>query len=91
MDAHGVRGASDWIVDVLSPATASHDQIVKVAAYEQAGECEVWLVHSSDRGVSVYTLDRANYGRATIHRLDSTLGVTSVSKISIDLGRFGSA
>ena len=35
IDARGVRGAPDWIAEVLSPSTARYDQTVKLAAYEQ--------------------------------------------------------
>lgn len=46
----GIRGAPDWILEVISPASASHDQIIKLAAYEKAGVREYWLAHpASDR------------------------------------------
>ena len=37
IDECGVRGAPDWIIEVLSPATAAHDQVVKRDLYERAG------------------------------------------------------
>ncbi len=44
LDERGMRGAPDWVCDVLSPATASHDQTLKLAAYERAGVPEVWFI-----------------------------------------------
>ena len=57
-----VRGAPDWIIEVLSPATARHDHITKRALYERAGVREYWLVHPVDRIVTVYTLNDGQYG-----------------------------
>ena len=37
IDERGVRSAPDWIIEVLSPATAAHDQVVKRDLYERAG------------------------------------------------------
>ena len=53
LDDRGCRGAPDWVIEVLSPNTAAKDQIQKLAAYEQAGVREVWLVHPTDRVVIV--------------------------------------
>ena len=49
VDARGMRGAPDWIAEVLSPSTASHDRTVKLSAYERAGVREVWLIDPIDR------------------------------------------
>jgi len=37
LDERGMRGAPGWVAEVLSPTTLSHDQIIKLAAYERAG------------------------------------------------------
>ena len=57
-----VRGAPDWIIEVLSPATARHDHLIKRALYERAGVREYWLVHPVDRVITVYTLKDGQYG-----------------------------
>ena len=87
LDERGMRGAPNWVVEVLSPATAAHDQTVKLAAYERAGVPEVWLVHPTDRTVTIYRLDGAAYGRATIRELTGELAVTALPMIRIDWGR----
>jgi Uma2 family endonuclease len=84
-DDRGIRGAPEWIVEVLCPATASHDQIVKLAAYERAGVAEVWFVHPQDRIVSIYRLQAGSYGRAEILELTGTVAVSAVPSLRIDL------
>ena len=52
IDERGCRGAPDWVVEVLAPATAAYDQTVKLAAFERAGVKECWFVppHRPDGG-----------------------------------------
>lgn len=57
-----VRGAPDWIIEVLSPATARHDHLTKPALYQRAGVREYWLVHPLDRILTVYVLQDGQYG-----------------------------
>lgn len=54
LDARGVRGAPDFVVEVLSPATAARDHVEKKRAYERAGVREYWIVHPTDRLLTLY-------------------------------------
>lgn len=69
IDDKGCRGAPDWIIEVLSPSTAGHDQIVKKALYERAGVREYWLVHPTDRVLTVYVLENGAFGMPAIQEL----------------------
>lgn len=85
IDARGMRGAPDWIAEVLSPSTASYDQTVKLAAYERAGVREVWLIDSVDRTVSIHQLEgRLCYGPATVLALKGNTSLTAVPNVTID-------
>jgi Uma2 family endonuclease len=84
VDARGVRGAPDWVAEVLSPSTARHDQTVKLSAYERAGVREVWLVDSIDRKLTLYLLEAGYYGRPTILELKGRTPLTAVPGVSID-------
>lgn len=87
LDERGCRGAPDWIIEVLSPATAGHDQIVKRALYERVGVREFWLVHPVDRVVSIYLLERGAYGKPIVQELDGTTAATILPQVVIDWER----
>jgi Uma2 family endonuclease len=84
IDARGMRGAPDWIAEVLSPGTASHDQMVKLPVYERAGVREVWLIDPIDRTLTLYRLEAGHYGRATFLELKGQTPLTAVSGVTID-------
>lgn len=84
LDEAGCRGAPDWVVEVLSPRTAGHDQTVKLAAFERAGVPEVWLVHPTDRVLSIYRMEGARYGRPEIRELSGTVTVGMLPGVAID-------
>lgn len=69
LDRRGVRGAPDLVVEVLSPSTASHDHIKKRRVYERAGVREYWLVHPTDRLLTVYRLGDDGYGKPAVQEL----------------------
>ncbi|AHE98267.1 Uma2 family endonuclease [Thioalkalivibrio paradoxus] len=75
------------MIEVLSPATAAHDQTVKLSAYERAGVPECWFVHPADRTVTVYRLADRAYGRPEISELAGTLPCRSVGIVTIDWDR----
>ena len=72
LDERGCRGAPDWIIEVISPSTASHDQIVKRALYERVGVREFWLVHPVDNVVIIYLLQNGAYGKPEVQELVDT-------------------
>lgn len=87
MDTRGMRGAPDWLAEVLSPSTAGHDLVNKVPVYERAGVPEVWLIHPTDRTLTLYRLEAGRYGRPTILELKGQTPLTAVPGIIIDWDR----
>jgi Uma2 family endonuclease len=90
VDARGVRGAPDWVAEVLSPSTARHDRTLKLAAYERAGVREVWLIDPIDpidRTLTIYRLGTGHYGRATVLELKGQTKLTAAPGVTIDWAR----
>ena len=76
-------GAPDWLLEVLSPSTAAHDQIAKRRTYERAGVREYWLVHPGDRTLTVYVLENGQYGRPEIYELKDATPIGVLPGVSI--------
>jgi Uma2 family endonuclease len=83
LDRRGVRGAPDWIVEVLSPSTAGHDQIKKRNLYERHGVKEYWLIHPMDRVLTVYHLIDGEYGKPELYELNGETQVSALPDIVI--------
>lgn len=83
IDRRGVRGAPDWVLEVLSPSTAAHDQIAKRRTYERAGVRDYWLVHPGDRTLTVYVLENGQYGRPEIYELKDETPIGVLPGVSI--------
>ena len=69
LDARGVRGAPDLVVEVLSPATASHDRDRKRYLYERAGVRKYWLVDIGARRLAIFKLTDGRFGPPTTQEL----------------------
>jgi Uma2 family endonuclease len=87
LDHRGMRGAPDWLAEVLSPSTAGHDQVIKLPVYERAGVSEVWLIHPIDRTLTIYRLKDGRYGRAVVQELKGQTSLTAVPGVIIDWDR----
>ncbi|MCQ8119688.1 Uma2 family endonuclease [Methylomonas rosea] len=83
LDKRGVRGAPDWVVEVLSPSTAGHDQIKKRLLYERHGVREYWLVHPVDRVLTIYSLADGEFGKPQIYQLEGETQVGILPEIVI--------
>ena len=87
LDDRGMRGAPDWIAEVLSPSTVGYDQVTKLRAYERAGVPEVWLLHPTDRTVTIHRLEAGHYIRPTVLELEGQTPISAVPGVSIDWDR----
>lgn len=61
LNDRGCKGAPDMVVEILSPATANHDQIIKFNTYRDAGVREYWIVYPEVRNVQVFLLENGKY------------------------------
>ncbi|HEX8757990.1 MAG TPA: Uma2 family endonuclease [Steroidobacteraceae bacterium] len=87
LDDRGLRGAPDWIAEVLSPSTASYDRTTKLRAYERAGVPELWLIDPSDRTVTIYRLTAGHYTQPIVLELQGQTAISTIPGVSIDWDR----
>ena len=84
LDERGVRGAPDWLAEVLSPSTAKYDRTTKLSAYERAGVPEVWLIDPTSRTVTIYQMAAGRYAQPVVLELKGKTAITAVPGVSID-------
>jgi Uma2 family endonuclease len=84
LDDRGMRGAPDWIAEVLSPSTAGYDRTIKLSAYERAGVPEVWLIDPSDRSVTIHRLAAGRYTHPVVLPLRGQTAIAAVPGVGID-------
>ena len=85
IDAKGVRGAPDVIIEVLSPSTASFDQIDKRLAYECAGVRELWLVDISNGLLTIYRHNGAQFDAPEIRRAAGAIALHALDGVTLQL------
>ena len=83
LDKYGCKGAPDMVIEVLSPSTQRHDQLVKLNLYQQAGVQEYWIVDPENRTVRV--LLQTGDGTFRIHEV---YGQEDVAKVNVLEGCF---
>lgn len=83
-DKRGLRGAPDWVIEVLSPRTASKDHIQKRRSYEHAGVREYWLVHPQDRLLTRYVLQDGQFAAPDILDMQGKIASAILPDVEID-------
>ena len=58
---HGCTGAPDWIIEIVSPSNSSHDDILKLNLYANAGVREYWIVNPTKKTILVYYLEQDHF------------------------------
>lgn len=85
VDLHGVRGAPDLIIEILSESTRKLDRLIKFNLYQRSGVREYWIVDPASRTAAVYTLEEGAYHGAETYGLDAVVPVGVLEDCRIDL------
>lgn len=81
----GCTGAPDVVIELISPSTASHDQIAKLRLYEKYGVREYWIVHPIDRIVWKYVLENGVYEKPELFDYKGKPSFKTFPDLEIDL------
>ena len=85
IDRRGVRGAPSFVLEVLSPSSASHDQIRKRRVYERAGVAEYWILHPVDGVLTIYRrITESSFAPPDIVEAIGVVELSSVPGVSVD-------
>lgn len=83
LDHHGCKGAPDCVIEVLSPSTQRHDQLVKLDLYQRAAVSEYWIADPQNKTVLVFLLDENG-----VLKLNEVYSRTDVAKVNVLNGCF---
>ena len=88
LDQYGCNGAPDLVIEVLSPSTQRHDQLVKLNLYQRAGVREYWIVDPENKTVRVM-LQSGNGFLQTheIYRQEEVAKVNVLDGCFVELGK----
>ena len=86
LDEFGCKGAPDWIIEILSPATASKDLKEKFKLYEKYRVKEYWIVEPTDEFILVYTLNKSGkYENTVLYTKEQKAKTTIFEDLIINL------
>jgi Uma2 family endonuclease len=84
-DGHGVTGAPDLVVEVLSDSTRRRDLTEKLPVYGSSGVREAWVADLDSETVSQYVTDGQTLTLERVYGAQETLTSTTMPGVSIDL------
>ena len=84
-DRHGVTGAPDVVVEVLSESTRQRDLNVKLPVYARNGVREMWVADLGSETVAKYVGDGTTLTLATVYQADDILTSDAMPGVAIDL------
>jgi Uma2 family endonuclease len=86
LDERGCKGTPDFIAEIVSSKTASKDHIQKVHLYEKYGVREYWILHPTDRLLTIRVLDETGkYSPPQFIEGKGKLALHILPEIDIDL------
>lgn len=85
LEPRGIRGAPDFVVEVLSPSTAGFDLIEKRQRYGLAGVREIWLIDPLGGVLTIYRQDNGQFGAPDIRRAEGEIELVSLPGLRLNL------
>jgi Uma2 family endonuclease len=86
VDDRGCLGSPDWVVEIVSPATAQRDMKEKFLAYERFGVKEYWIIHPMEQILMVFKRQPGGrYGRPDVYSPGDKVEPGVLPGFSIDL------
>lgn len=85
IDQKGAIGAPDWVLEILSPATASKDVKQKRELYEQAGVQEYWILHPVEQTLMIYQLVDGAYHPSILYSVEDVVSPRRFPELEIKL------
>ena len=84
-DGHGVTGAPDVVVEVLSDSTRQRDLNVKMPVYARNGVREMWVADLRTETVAKYVGDGETLTLETVYTAQDVLTSAAIPGVAIDL------
>ncbi|MCK5507554.1 MAG: Uma2 family endonuclease [Desulfobacterales bacterium] len=86
LDEKGCKGAPDLVIEIVSPSSASIDNIKKLQQYEKNGVKEYWIVHPIYKIVTIYKImENGLYGKPETYSEEDKIEVELLKGLTIDL------
>ena len=84
-DGKGVVGAPDFVAEVLSPSTATHDLIRKFLLYQQSGVREYWIADPDEKLIYANVLRDGRYSGSVYTSDNAAVPIEVLDGCSINL------
>ena len=85
IDKKGCQGAPDFIIEILSPSTASKDTIIKKELYEKNGVKEYWIIDPFHKIITAHLLgDDSKYGASKVYEGKGKVEVKTLPELLIN-------
>ena len=85
IDLHGIHGAPDLVIEILSESSKRYDRHTKLKLYEMAGVREYWIVDPERHTVQVFILENGKYEVAATYTATAMVPVSLWEGFSVDL------
>ena len=83
LDDRGCKGAPDWIIEIVSPASRRMDYYTKLFKYRTAGVREYWIVDPMKNQILVYDFEHEDTEQYTFQ---DSIKVGIYEDLRIELG-----